>query len=59
MGELGDESERGHREVGETAAALGVDQLIAVGETGAAIAQAAQQAGLENSAIGRIGRRGG
>jgi UDP-N-acetylmuramoyl-tripeptide--D-alanyl-D-alanine ligase len=50
MGELGKESDRGHREVGEAAAALGVDELIAVGETGAAIARAAQKAGLEKSA---------
>jgi len=49
MGELGEESERGHREVGEAAAALGVDELIAVGATGAAIARAAQEAGLEKS----------
>ncbi|PZR73227.1 MAG: UDP-N-acetylmuramoyl-tripeptide--D-alanyl-D-alanine ligase [Chthoniobacterales bacterium] len=49
MGELGDESERGHREVGEAAAELGVDELIAVGVTGAAIARAAKKAGLENS----------
>ncbi|HKP05501.1 MAG TPA: UDP-N-acetylmuramoyl-tripeptide--D-alanyl-D-alanine ligase [Chthoniobacterales bacterium] len=52
MGELGDESERGHREVGEAAAALGVDRLIAVGAAGAIIAQAAQSAGLgESSAV--------
>ena len=49
MNELGEESERGHREVGETAAALGIDELFAVGEAGAAIAQAARKAGLENS----------
>jgi UDP-N-acetylmuramoyl-tripeptide--D-alanyl-D-alanine ligase len=49
MGELGKESERGHREVGEAAAALGVDELIAVGATGATIARAAQKAGLEKS----------
>jgi UDP-N-acetylmuramoyl-tripeptide--D-alanyl-D-alanine ligase len=49
MGELGDESERGHREVGEAAAELEVDQLISVGPAGAAIARAAQKAGLENS----------
>jgi UDP-N-acetylmuramoyl-tripeptide--D-alanyl-D-alanine ligase len=49
MGELGAESESGHREVGEAAAALNVDELIAVGETGAAIARAAQKAGLEKS----------
>ncbi len=49
MRELGDESVRGHREVGETAAQLGVDQLIAIGEMGAAIAEAAQKAGLEKA----------
>jgi UDP-N-acetylmuramoyl-tripeptide--D-alanyl-D-alanine ligase len=49
MGELGPESERGHRDVGEAAAALRIDELIAVGEIGAAIAQAAKKAGLENS----------
>lgn len=49
MSELGDESERGHREVGEAAAAFGVDELIAVGATGATIARAARKAGLEKS----------
>jgi len=49
MGELGDESERGHREVGEAAAALGIDELIAVGAIGQAMARAAQKAGLEKS----------
>jgi UDP-N-acetylmuramoyl-tripeptide--D-alanyl-D-alanine ligase len=49
MGELGAESERGHREVGEAAAALRVDELIAVGGIGAAIARAAEKAGLEKS----------
>lgn len=49
MGELGDESERGHREVGEAAAELGVDELIAVGTTGAEIARAARKAGLKNT----------
>ncbi len=48
MGELGPESERGHREVGETAAALRIDELIAVGAAGAGIARAAHNAGLEN-----------
>jgi UDP-N-acetylmuramoyl-tripeptide--D-alanyl-D-alanine ligase len=50
MRELGEESECGHQEVGETAAELGVDQLIAIGEMGAVIAQAAKKAGLEKSA---------
>ena len=49
MNELGEESERGHREVGETAAALGIDELLAVGETGSSIADAAQKAGLKKS----------
>ena len=55
MRELGEESARGHREVGETAAELGVDQLIAIGNMGTAIAEAAQQAGLEKTAaVGSI-----
>lgn len=49
MGELGTESEGGHREVGEAAAALRVDELIAVGPIGATIARAAVKAGLKNS----------
>jgi UDP-N-acetylmuramoyl-tripeptide--D-alanyl-D-alanine ligase len=49
MRELGDESERGHREVGETAAGLKVDHLIAIGNVAATIAEAAKQAGLGNS----------
>jgi UDP-N-acetylmuramoyl-tripeptide--D-alanyl-D-alanine ligase len=49
MSELGEESERGHREVGETAAAVGVDELIAVGASGAEMAQAAKKAGLRQS----------
>jgi len=49
MGELGAESERGHRDVGEAAAALRIDELIAVGEIGAAIADAARKAGLKKS----------
>ena len=55
MRELGEESAHGHREVGETAAELGVDQLIAIGGMGATIAQAAQQAGLaRTAAVGSI-----
>jgi UDP-N-acetylmuramoyl-tripeptide--D-alanyl-D-alanine ligase len=49
MAELGTESERGHREVGEAAASLKIDELIAIGETASAIANAAQKAGLEKS----------
>jgi UDP-N-acetylmuramoyl-tripeptide--D-alanyl-D-alanine ligase len=56
MSELGAESELGHREVGEAAAALKIDQLIAIGETGAAIARASHEAGLENStAVASVG----
>src|SRR5438067_3464424 len=51
MRELGDELERGHREVGETAATLKIDQLIAIGDVAAAIADAAKHAGLEKTAI--------
>jgi UDP-N-acetylmuramoyl-tripeptide--D-alanyl-D-alanine ligase len=46
MFELGAESDRGHREVGETAATLGVDHLIAIGDD--EIVQGARDAGLEN-----------
>jgi len=49
MLELGYESYAGHREVGETAAALGVDHLIAIGKVAGAIAEAAERAGLEKS----------
>src|SRR5439155_12607951 len=44
MRELGEESERGHREVGETAAALKIDQLIAIGDAATAIADGARNA---------------
>src|SRR5438045_165679 len=49
MRELGKETERGHEEVGEAAAAFGIDQLIGIGEMGAIISRAAEKAGLENS----------
>jgi UDP-N-acetylmuramoyl-tripeptide--D-alanyl-D-alanine ligase len=48
MRELGAESERGHREVGETAATLGVNQLITIGDTAKLIAEGARTAGLDN-----------
>jgi UDP-N-acetylmuramoyl-tripeptide--D-alanyl-D-alanine ligase len=51
MRELGGESENGHREVGETAAALKVDHLIAIGNVAATIAEAAHQAGLKNTFV--------
>ena len=47
MRELGTESERGHREVGETAATLGVDELITIGNAAELIAQGARAAGLD------------
>jgi UDP-N-acetylmuramoyl-tripeptide--D-alanyl-D-alanine ligase len=51
MRELGGESERGHREVGETAAALKIDQLIAIGNAAAAIVDAARHAGLRKTTV--------
>ena len=53
MRELGEESARDHREVGETAAELGVDQLITIGDMAAAIAEAARSAGLPNTSVVR------
>ena len=47
MGELGAESERGHRSVGREAAAAGIDVLLAVGaEEAGFLAEAAREAGL-------------
>jgi len=48
MRELGAESERGHREIGETAASLAVDQLITIGDMAERIAEGARAAGLKN-----------
>src|SRR5207253_7313714 len=53
MRELGEESARDHREVGETAAELGVDQLITIGDMAAAIAEGARNAGLPNTSVVR------
>src|SRR5881628_859286 len=50
MRELGEETQRGHEEVGQEAAAFGIDQLIGIGEMGAVISRAAENAGLEKSA---------
>jgi UDP-N-acetylmuramoyl-tripeptide--D-alanyl-D-alanine ligase len=50
MRELGSETQRGHEEVGQAAAAFGIDHLIGIGEMGAVIARAAENAGLEKSA---------
>jgi UDP-N-acetylmuramyl pentapeptide synthase len=49
MHELGSETESGHAQVGEAAAEFGIDQLIAIGDNGAIIADAAEKAGLKNS----------
>jgi UDP-N-acetylmuramoyl-tripeptide--D-alanyl-D-alanine ligase len=54
MLELGAESERGHREVGETAATLGIHHLISIADD--TIAVAAEKAGLENSAVAKDAR---
>jgi len=46
MRELGAESDRGHREIGETAATLGVNQLITIGDAAELIAEGARTAGM-------------
>ena len=46
MGELGSESEAGHRSVGEAAAHAGIDLLITVGEEAGMIAEAAREQGM-------------
>lgn len=51
MGELGAESAAGHREVGEKAATLGVDHLIAIGDGGKILVEGAQKAGLAKSVV--------
>ncbi|MEP6586297.1 MAG: UDP-N-acetylmuramoyl-tripeptide--D-alanyl-D-alanine ligase [Candidatus Udaeobacter sp.] len=53
MRELGAESERGHREIGETAATLGVDQLITIGDAAELIAEGARTAGLDKVSSAR------
>jgi UDP-N-acetylmuramoyl-tripeptide--D-alanyl-D-alanine ligase len=47
MGELGIEAERGHRSVGEVAASIGIDCVIAVGQPAAWIAEAATSGGVK------------
>lgn len=47
MGELGHESERGHRSVGQTASDLGLDCVISVGNEAALIADEAWRGGVE------------
>jgi UDP-N-acetylmuramoyl-tripeptide--D-alanyl-D-alanine ligase len=53
MRELGVESDRGHREVGETAATLGVDRLITIGDAAKLIAEGARNAGLDKVSSAR------
>ena len=47
MAELGSHSDAAHREVGQNAARLGVDQLVAVGRMAGVLAAAARAAGLD------------
>src|SRR6266699_1663472 len=56
MRELGAESERGHREIGENAATLMVDHLITIGEVAEFIAQGARTAGLDKITSARSTR---
>ena len=49
MAELGNQSVKRHREVGEMVASLGIDRLIALDHGGIEIADAAQAAGLADS----------
>ena len=51
MAELGSEAKRGHEEVGECAASLGIDRLIALGPGSAGIASGATDAGLTKSSV--------
>ncbi len=51
MAELGREAKKGHQEVGETAASLGINRLITLGQGSAEIAAGAQAAGLTNITV--------
>ena len=53
MRELGAESERSHREIGETAATLGVEQLITIGDVAELIAEGARAGGLNKVSSAR------
>lgn len=53
MGELGAESERGHRSVGEAAAREKIECVIAVGENAQWIADAAEKSGVRE--VARVG----
>ncbi len=46
MGELGDEADRAHRDAGRWAAELGIDLLVAVGDSADAVAAGAREGGL-------------
>src|SRR5437588_6649703 len=52
MRELGIESQSAHSDVGQAAAALKIDHLIAIGKIAAAIADAAQRDGLRDTGVG-------
>ena len=51
MAELGREAKKGHQEVGEAAASLGINRLITLGQGSAEIAAGAQAAGLTNITV--------
>jgi UDP-N-acetylmuramoyl-tripeptide--D-alanyl-D-alanine ligase len=51
MGELGNETEKAHRETGALAATLGLDRLLAVGRQAGQLAAGAREAGLAQDAI--------
>ena len=51
MLELGPRTEEGHREVGQTAAKLGVDYLVAVGDLAAGIAEGALGEGMQTEKV--------
>ena len=50
MGELGDHSERGHRQVGDAAAHEGINYLVTVGSEAGMIAETASAGGLRDVA---------
>ena len=50
MGELGDHSERGHRQVGDAAALEGINYLVTVGSEAGVIAERASAGGLRDVA---------
>ena len=54
MRELGEDSDRLHREIGEYLAAAGIDALVSVGESGMLIAEGARSAGMAEESIAAI-----